>query len=138
MSLYKDTDGVIASNGLAASGSLSAAPGFVSHSTATGLTAAGTTIADALALTAAFNQVGTVASGTGVKLPAAAPVGAEVIVQNLGANNLEVYPPDTSGVINGASAGGAITLAAATDDVGRFVRTATNNWIATVAAGPAT
>ena len=72
------------------------------------------------------------------KLTGDVKIGAEIIVQNLGANNLEVYPPNGSGTINGAAAGGAITLAAATDDVGRFIKTGTNSWIATVSAGPAT
>src|SRR3954470_16984159 len=113
-------------------GGMSQASGsFSQSSVATGLTAAGTTIADALALTAGVNVVSTAASGTGVKLPVAA-IGAEVIVQNLGANDLEVYPPNASGIINGASAGTAITLASATKVVGRFVKTATNNWICSV------
>jgi hypothetical protein len=110
---------------------------YSQESVATGISAAGTTIADATQLAAAMNEVTTVASGTGVKLPVAA-VGATIVVQNLGANNLEVYPPNGSGVINGAAAGGAITLAAATDDIGVFRKTATNKWSATVSAGPAT
>lgn len=110
----------------------------VAEKVATGLTAAGTTIADALALTSAINVVGTAASGTGVKLPSSTSIGAEVVVQNLGANDLEVYPPAADGVINGAAAGTAITLATATKVVGRFTRTSATTWLATVAAGPVT
>ena len=104
---------------------------------AAALTAAGTTIADALQLTARFNQVGTAASGTGVKLPDA-EIGEVVVVQNLGANNLEVYPHSASGVLNAASAGGAITLAAATDDILTCYRVSSTNWMCELSAGPAT
>jgi hypothetical protein len=62
------------------------------------LTAAGTTNADALALSAIINNVTTTASGTGVKLMPA-EVGASVVVSNQGANALLVYP-FASGQIN--------------------------------------
>lgn len=57
----------------------------------TGLTAAGSSQSDALALTANVNEVTTTASGTGVKLPTAV-AGLEVTVINQGANLLLVYP----------------------------------------------
>lgn len=60
--------------------------------TAVGLTAAGSTQGDALALTAEINQVGTAAASTGVRLWNA-PVGTEILVINEGANSLSVYPP---------------------------------------------
>lgn len=62
-------------------------------STAAGLTATGTTRADALALTALVNFVDTVASGTGVVLPSIATVGvgSEIQIFNAGANVLKVY-----------------------------------------------
>ena len=59
---------------------------------ATGLTAAGTTNADALQLVADFNVLTTVASGTGAKLPDV-EVGSVITVVNGGANALLVYPP---------------------------------------------
>lgn len=114
-----------------------AASFLVSQPVYTGLTATGTTIADAYQLKEGISVFGTVDSGTGAKLPACG-IGQPVIVQNLGANNLEVYPPTASGIINSASAGGAITLAAATDVIGIFIRTSTTNWIGYVIAGPAT
>lgn len=64
---------------------------------AIGLTAAGTTQADALQLTADVNTVSTTASGTGVKLPPCEK-GAMVVVNNMGAQTLAVYPFETSGV----------------------------------------
>jgi hypothetical protein len=54
------------------------------------LVAAGTTRADALALTAQTNRLGTVGAGTGVILPAAVP-GVHIHVFNDGANAAQVY-----------------------------------------------
>ena len=65
------------------------------------LTATGSTAADALQLSAVVSRVGTAASGTGVKLPAA-EAGAMMVIRNDGANTLTVYPA-TGGTINGAS-----------------------------------
>lgn len=64
-------------------------------SVATGLTAAGTTISDALDLKADTNVIGTCASGAGVQLPAV-EVGDGVEVYNGGANACTVYPDTTS------------------------------------------
>ena len=72
------------------------------------LTAAGTVQADALTLTTAINNVTTVGSGTGVKLPTAIG-GLLVIVRNGGANALNVYP-NTSDTINAAGANVAYSL----------------------------
>ena len=58
---------------------------------ATTLAATGTTNADALQLNAAINNVTTTALNTGVKLPPT-EVGGSVVVANLGANALLVYP----------------------------------------------
>jgi len=66
---------------------------------ASGLTATGTTQADAYALTAASNEFTTVASGTGAVLPSASP-GDSVLVYNGGANPLRIYP-QTGEQLNG-------------------------------------
>jgi hypothetical protein len=79
--------------------------------TATGLTAAGSTLATALPLNAQINIVSTAAASTGVSLPPNAAVGTEVFVANLGANAMNVYPATAAGVINGGSAGAAVSLA---------------------------
>lgn len=100
------------------------------------LTAAGTTITDALQLSRVYNQVGTVASGTGVKLWDQS--GTPIIVQNLGANDLELYPPDADDVLNAASAGASLTLAAATDQIASCTKVTTTNWVCLIGAGPAT
>lgn len=80
------------------------------RTTAEGLVAAGTLIGDGTALTSFVNVVATTASGTGVVLPDA-PVGVTIRIQNNGANTLNVWPPNGSGTLNGASAGTAITVA---------------------------
>lgn len=70
--------------------------------TVTGLTAAGSTNADALQLSAVNNRVTTTAAGTGVRLPPL-EVGAMVTVMNSGANALLVYP-GTGNQINALTA----------------------------------
>jgi len=77
----------------------------------TGLTAAGSTQATALALTAEFNQFSTVAASTGATLPAGSEPGDEILVINNGANALAVYPTGT-GTINTGSASAALSVAA--------------------------
>lgn len=74
------------------------------------VTAAGTTYADAAALTGAINLVTTVASGAGVKLPSFPGIGPIVMVRNTDADTVVVYPP-TGGSINGASANAGVNLA---------------------------
>lgn len=116
---------------------LSKASTSVAQPVVTGITAAGTTVTDATALTGVHNVVSTVASGTGVKLWAA-NTGTTITVQNLGANDLEVYPVDGSGTINGAAGGAGITLAAATDVIGVFTKISSTAWTGFVSAGVAT
>ena len=77
---------------------------------ATGLTAAGTTITDALDLTADTNVIGTCASGAGVQL-AAAEVGDSQEVYNGGANACKVYPDSTSVQFNSLGVGNSFSLA---------------------------
>ena len=84
--------------------------GAINGAIATGLTAAGTTISDALDLTADTNVLGTVASGTGVQLPAT-ELGDSVEIYNGGANACTVYPDATDSQINGLVAGNGFLLA---------------------------
>lgn len=76
---------------------------------ATALTAAGTTITDALDLNATVNVIGTCASGAGVQLYSMM-IGDEMEVYNGGANQCLVYPDASTVAINQLSAGSAITL----------------------------
>lgn len=105
---------------------------------ATTLTAAGTTITDALQLTATYNNVTTAAANTGVKLwNPASGVGTVIVVRNGGASNLKVYPANTSGTINGGSAGANITLATSGAHIGTFQYVAADTWIASDSASAA-
>lgn len=100
--------------------------------TSTGsITAAGTTIADATALTSFVNVVSTTATSTGVKLPDV-PVGQSVFVQNNGANALNLWPHSSTGTLNGGTAGAAVTIAAAAGNI--CVRSSSTNWLVYVLA----
>jgi len=79
---------------------------------ASGLTAAGSTQATALALGADTNDFTTVGSGTGAILPPMS-AGDEVFVFNGGANALLVYPP-VGGTINALAANAGYSVATAT------------------------
>ena len=68
----------------------------------TSLTAAGTTRTDALQLVKVYNNLSTVASGTGVKLPSSEE-GETIWITNSGANALKVYPYESTTTIAGAS-----------------------------------
>jgi hypothetical protein len=74
------------------------------------VSAAGSTQADATALTVDYNVATTVASSTGVKLPTAT-AGRRIIIVNKGANTLSIYPA-TGGTIDALSANAAIQVAA--------------------------
>lgn len=98
---------------------------------ADGLTAAGTTNADALQLSAIINRVTTTAASTGVRLMLPEQ-GASVVVVNSGANALLVYP-GTGAQINALTATtGGFSVAAG----GRamFVGTSSTNWFALLSA----
>lgn len=96
------------------------------------LTAAGTTNANALAVSAAINRVTTTAASTGVIL-LVPEVGAQMVVINSGANALLVYPGGTGVSINALTATtGGFSVAAG----GRalFVGTSSTNWFAILSA----
>lgn len=96
----------LAATTLSASGNITA-NAFFQSGTATGLTAAGTTRANALALTKAINVITTAAASTGAVLPSAATVGVggSVIVFNDGASAIKVYAAgsDTIDTVAGAT-----------------------------------
>lgn len=103
---------------------LSSAPALSSSGT---LTAAGSTITDALALSSFVNLVGTAALGTGVKLPIDCPVGQCVYVANNGANAVKLYA-QSSQTIN-TSIAGATGTSVATTQAAQCVRQSSTNWI---------
>jgi hypothetical protein len=71
---------------------------------ASAVTAAGTSAGNATELTHVYNNVSTVGSGEGVKLPPT-EMGETIIVRNGGANQLTVYPYDAGSTINNAGTG---------------------------------
>lgn len=77
------------------------------------VTAAGTNQGTATLLASANNVVTTVASGTGVRLPASPTVSASdrIYVANNGANSLACFPP-SGGAISSNSTDAAVTIAA--------------------------
>lgn len=89
------------------------------------LVAAGTTRADALQLVNQTNQLGTVASGTGAILPAAA-VGDVCFVFNAGASAAKIYGAG-SDTIDGAAAATGVTLTNAKRAM--FICVAAATWI---------
>lgn len=77
-----------------------------------GISAAGANQGAATALDyTTYQRVTTVAASTGVRLPAAV-VGANIVVFNVGANALAVYP-STGEVINALSANASLSVTAA-------------------------
>lgn len=93
-------------NGLAVS-----AADSVNGDVKTGITAAGTTIADATQLTGDISVVTTTALNTGVKLPPN-EVGDQFMVHNLGANPLLVYPALAAENINALAAAAGFSVGA--------------------------
>lgn len=96
----------------------------------TGITAAGTIISDATALTKVINNITTVAANTGVKLWAA-KVGSTLVVKNSGASTLKVWPEAAGSSIDGNGAGNSVTLAV--QAVGVFYRISSTAWVSSEA-----
>lgn len=87
--------------------------------------AAGSTVADAAALTKTFVVV-TAADGTkGVVLPTAPTAGKVMIVQNNAASALKVWP-DASATINSIAANGALSVAAHAPAI--FIASSATQW----------
>ena len=98
-------------SGTAFTGTYFTASEFFDESVGNALTAAGTTRADALALTAAVNNITTAGLNTGAVLPASATigVGGHVIIYNAGANPIKVYGAG-SDTIDGTAGSTGVTL----------------------------
>lgn len=93
-------------------GNSPASANMIVGSVASGLTATGSTQADALALSADINEVTTVAASTGVILPANCDVGDQIFVYSIGAQTLTVYAPGTE-TINAIAAASGFSVATA-------------------------
>lgn len=110
-------------------GNIQIAPqSFVFNPSSAGITAgSGGTTTNAVALTAAFNEVATVAATSdSVALPAAT-VGQEVSVFNSGANTCAVFPKvGTTDIINALTTGASFALG--TSRMAKFQYIATGKW----------
>jgi len=102
----------------------------VQGQTKTGISAAGTVIGDATALTTSMSILSTVASGAGVQIKDG-EINDSAIIYNGGANACKVYPP-TGDSINQLSASAAVTLA--TNSALMLVKASTSQWIAFLSA----
>lgn len=98
-----------------------------------GLTAAGDSLATALALPSAVNVISTAAASTGARLPVG-DLGDCVTVRNNGANAVLVYPPTAAGVVNALTAGAGFSVAAGRTADFRCVSGNGVNWIAMLSA----
>lgn len=103
----------------------------ISGTTALTITAAGTTLATATALTASNNFVSTATSGQGVSLYNGV-IGDEVFVYNGSGNAIVVYPPTSSQKINQLAAGGGVNLPNAT--LLAVQKWSSTQWVAMISA----
>jgi hypothetical protein len=102
-------------------------PGGAGADTVTrAVSAAGTTQATATALTAAINEITTVAAGAGCALPAAT-VGGHCYVRNSGASALTLYPLNASNAIINALAANA-PIIVPVDTTAHLVAVAATQW----------
>lgn len=106
-------------------GPLAQALGFSDE--VTGLTATGTTVADALQLNGGVNQLSTCASNAGVILPSATGMAAVI---NNGVGTCLVYPGTAKQINNGTATTGTYGIAAG--KTAMFVSAGASRWIATL------
>jgi len=96
---------------------------------AVGLVALGTTIADALLLSADYNTLTTSSASTGVRLlPTEA--GATVVIRNDSGVTIAVYPYSVASTINA----GATSLSLATAKTAVFYATSATTWVSITTA----
>ena len=77
---------------------------------ALGITATGSDQSGAAGLARGFSHVGTVSSGTGVRLPTTLVLGEQIRILNNGANTLRIYPP-SGAAIDGLGTNNPLLLA---------------------------
>lgn len=86
---------------------------ITANTVGTGIAAAGTTLGTGTALTKQFNVVATATGSSAecVVLPVGNPY-TVIYVKNASSATIKVFPHTSAGVINGGSAGAAVTIAA--------------------------
>jgi len=115
----------ISATGAAAIGGNATVSGYILESVANGLTAAGTTRADALQLAKQRNILATVASGTGVILPVGV-VGMRITIFNNGAHAAQVYASGSETIDTVAGSTGVVLTNALRCE---YFFDATNTWL---------
>ncbi len=121
------TDGFLQSQGAGADPLYATGVAFV-PSVATGLIATGTVQADALALVDGWNEIATVAAGTGVVIPDLGTGIASQVWNNDAADALLIYPP-VGGQIDALGVNNPYSLPFAKSQV--FSQTAALQWFST-------
>lgn len=100
--------------------------GVFYQSSSTAVSAAGTTQGTATALTNTINNVTSVAASSGVILPTVSPAGVRIVVRNVGANALNVYP-HSGAQINSLGTNAAFSLAV--NGTIEFIAVTTTQWV---------
>lgn len=118
--------GNIMGSGISAAAALN-----ISGTVADSLTATGSTQGTALILSADTNVVTTTAASTGVVFTSATQPGDEIVVKNLGASSLSVYPASGES-IDSVATNGAYALA--TTKSAMFIKTSATRWISILSA----
>ena len=104
--------------------------GAIQGQTNSAVSAAGSAIGSATALTASNNVITTAAASTGVQIPNS-QIGDEVNILNIGANAVTVYPP-TSSQINALAASQGFLLA--TNTAVKVKKFTSTRWMAFLSA----
>lgn len=112
-------------------GNSAAAANAIVGTVASGLTATGSSQADALAISAEVNEYTTVAASTGAILPANCNTGDSIFVYSIGAQTLTVYPP-VGETINAIAAGSGFSVATAKTAI--FVKVNATRWASLLTA----
>ena len=101
--------------------------GWEANTVSPSVAAAGTTLSTATVLASSNNKVSSGASGAGVSLPAAAPVGTDLWVFNRTGNPIKIWPDSSSDTIESGTAGAAVTAPIGGDE--HFVRDTSTDWL---------
>ncbi len=94
----------------------------------TAISAAGTTLATATALSSTANLVSTAAANSGVRLPTTAVVGDQLLVYNdASGNSFYIYPDAATSKINQLAVGAGVLLA--NNSAAILVKVTSTRWI---------
>lgn len=119
----------IAGNQLMGAGfSAAQASAILGNAPTTGISAAGTTLATATALSAPGNLVGTAAANSGVRLPTTAVIGDAILIYNdATGNSFYIYPDAATSKINQLSVGAGVLLA--NNNSALLMKVSSTRWI---------